>query len=129
MKRRLVPAIIALGLTVALGAGVAQASSDGDAAKGKKVFNKCKACHSLEAGKNKVGPSLAGIFGRAAGTAEGYKYSDAMKDSGITWDEDSLDEFVAKPKKMIPKTKMTFGGVKKEDDREDLIAYLKQETM
>jgi len=129
MKRRLVPAIIALGLTVALGAGIAQADSDDDAVKGKKVFNKCKACHTLEAGKNRVGPSLAGIFGRTAGTAEGYKYSKAMKESGITWDETSLDEFIMKPKKMIPKTKMTFGGVKKEDDRENLIAYLKQEAM
>jgi cytochrome c len=128
MTRRLVPAIIALGLTVALGAGVAQA--DGDADKGKKVFNKCKACHTLEAGKNRVGPSLHGIIGRPAGTAEGFtKYSDAMKSSGITWDEASLDTFVTKPKEMVPGTKMTFAGLKDEGDRANLIAYLKKESM
>ena len=128
MKWSLVPAALALGLTVALGAGVALA--EGDAAKGKKVFNKCKACHSLKVGKNKIGPSLAGVFGRPAGTAEGYKkYSTAMKESGITWDEESFKTFITKPKKMVPGTKMTFGGVKKEGDRDNLIAYLKQETM
>ena len=127
MKWRLAPAALALGLTVALGAGVAQA--EGDAAKGKKVFKKCKTCHSLEAGKKKVGPSLAGVFGRAAGTSEGYKYSKAMKESGITWDEDSLKTYITKPKKMVPGTKMIFAGIKKESDRENLIAYLKQETM
>lgn len=128
MKWSLVPAALALGLTVALGAGVALA--EGDAAKGKKVFNKCKACHSLKVGKNKIGPSLAGVFGRAAGTAEGFKkYSKAMKESGITWDEESLKTFITKPKKMVPGTKMTFGGVRKEGDRDNLIAYLKQEAM
>ena len=128
MKWSLAPAALALGLTVALGAGVALA--EGDAAKGKKVFNKCKACHSLEVGKNKIGPSLAGVIGRAAGTAEGYKkYSKAMKESGITWDEESLNTFITKPKKMVPGTKMTFGGVRKEGDRDNLIAYLKQEAM
>jgi len=127
MTRRLVPAIIALSLTVTFGAGVAQA--DGDAAKGKKVFNKCRACHTLEAGKNRVGPSLHGIIGRAAGTAEGFKYSDAMKNSGITWDEASLDTYLKDPKKMVPGTKMVFAGLKKEDDIENLIAYLKKEAM
>jgi len=124
MPWRLVPAVFVLTLGAVLGAGVAQA--DGDAAKGEKVFNKCKACHTLEAGKNRVGPSLAGLFGRAAGTVEGFKYSDAMKASGITWDEDSLKNYIADPKTAIPGNKMTFGGIKKEDDIEDLIAYLEQ---
>jgi cytochrome c len=127
MKWKLVPAALALGLTVALGAGVAQA--DGHAAKGKKVFNKCKACHSLKPGKKKVGPSLAGIFGREAGTSEGFKYSKAMKSSGITWDEDNLDAFLTKPKDLVPGTKMSFRGIKKEKDRENLIEFLKQQSM
>jgi cytochrome c len=127
MNRRFVPAAIALGLTVMLAAGAAHA--DGDADKGKKTFNKCKACHTLEAGKNRVGPSLHGIIGRAAGTAEGFKYSDAMKNSGITWDEATLDTYLKDPKKMVPGTKMTFAGLKKEDEIKDLLAYLKQESM
>ena len=127
MNRRFVPAAIALGLTVMLGAGAAHA--DGDADKGKKVFNKCKACHTLEAGQNRVGPSLHGIFGRAAGTVEGFKYSDAMMSSGITWDEDSLEIYLQDPKAKVPGTKMVFAGLKKEDDIEDLLAYLKAESM
>jgi cytochrome c len=110
-----------------LGAGAAHA--DGDADKGKKVFNKCKACHTLEAGKNRVGPSLHGIFGRAAGTVEGFKYSDAMTSSGITWDEASLDSYLKDPKALVPGTKMVFAGLKKEDDIQDLLAYLKKESM
>jgi cytochrome c len=127
MNRRFVPAAIALGLTVMLGAGAAHA--DGDADKGKKVFNKCKACHTLEAGKNRVGPSLHGIFGRAAGTVEGFKYSDAMTSSGITWDETSLDSYLKDPKAVVPGTKMVFAGLKKEEDIQDLLAYLKKESM
>ncbi len=99
-----------------------------DAAKGEKVYKKCKACHALEAGKKKVGPSLAGIFGRTAGTAEGFKFSKAMKESGIVWDDKTMDEFLAKPKKVIPKTRMAFPGLKKEADRANLIAYLKANT-
>lgn len=97
----------------------------GDAEKGKKVYNKCKACHSLEPGKNKIGPSLAGIVGRTAGTVEGYKYSKAMADSGIVWDDANLDAYLTKPKDFMPGNKMTFAGIKKEDQRQDVIAYLK----
>lgn len=104
--------------------GSQAAVAEGDAAKGEKIYKKCKACHSLEAGKNKVGPSLAGIFGRTAGTEEGFKFSDAMKDSGIVWDDATMDSFLAKPKEVVPKTRMAFPGLKKEQDRLDLIAYL-----
>jgi len=108
--------------------GSQAALAEGDAAKGEKIYKKCKACHSLEAGKNKVGPSLAGLFGRTAGTDEGFKFSDAMKESGIVWDEATLDSFLEKPKKVVPKTRMAFPGLKKEQDRMDLIAYLKEAT-
>jgi len=108
--------------------GSQAALAEGDAAKGEKIYKKCKACHSLEAGKKKVGPSLAGLFGRTAGTVEGFKYSTAMKDSGIVWDEETLDSFLTKPKDMVPKTRMAFPGLKKEQDRMDVIAYLKEAT-
>ena len=101
------------------------ASAEGDAAKGEKVYKKCKACHALEAGKNKVGPSLAGIVGQDAGMVEGFKYSPAMKESGLVWDDATLDAFLAKPKEVVPKTRMAFPGLKKEQDRLDVIAYLK----
>ena len=102
--------------------------AEGDAAAGEKLFAKCKACHTLEAGKNKVGPSLAGLFGRKAGTAPDYKYSDALANSGITWDEAAVSEYLADPKGKVPGNKMTFPGVKKDEDRANLIAYLKQAT-
>ena len=97
-----------------------------DAAKGKKLFTKCKACHSVDAPKNKVGPHLVGIVGRTAGTADGYtKYSKAIKDSGITWDEANLDKWLTNPKGMYPGTKMIYPGLKKAEDRADVIEYLK----
>jgi cytochrome c len=100
-----------------------------DPGKGEKVFNKCKACHTLGAGeKNKVGPNLHGVFGRAAGTVEGFKYSKAMMDSGVVWSEETLDAYLTKPRDFIPKNKMTFAGLKKDDQRADLIAYLKEAT-
>ena len=100
--------------------------AQGDAAAGEKVYKKCKACHSLEEGKNKVGPSLYGVVGRAAGAVEGYKYSKALKDSGLTWDDATLDKYLEKPKDLVPKTKMAFPGLKKEADRQNVIAYIEQ---
>lgn len=100
---------------------------------GEKVFNKCKACHAVgDKAKHKIGPHLNGIFGRAAGTAEGFKkYSKDMKSAGadgLVWDEETLAAFLAKPKAMIKRTKMAFAGLKKEDDLTAVIAYLKATT-
>ena len=96
-----------------------------DPVKGKKAFKKCAACHSLEEGKNKIGPPLNNLLGRKAGSVDGYKYSKAMKNSGVVWDEESLDKFITKPRKFIPKTKMSFRGIKKKSLRDDLISFLK----
>lgn len=116
-----------LGALMVFGAG-APAMADGDAAVGKKVFAKCRACHKLEAGKHGVGPSLHGIVGRAVATADGYtKYSDDMKafGDGKTWDEATLDSFLEKPKDLVKGTKMAFPGLRKPEDRANVIAYLK----
>jgi cytochrome c len=116
----------AAAMVIAVSASNVQA---GDAAKGEKVFKKCKACHTLDAGgKNKIGPNLNGVFGRVSGTMEGFKYSKAMKEAAVTWDDATMDQFLTKPKKMIKKTKMSFAGLKKEAQRADLIAYLKEAT-
>ena len=104
------------------------AAAEGDVAKGEKLFKRCAACHSLEAGKKKVGPSLAGVFGRTAGTVEGFKYSKAMMASEVVWDEETIDQYLEKPKTFIPKNKMAFPGFKKPEQRADVIAYLKEAT-
>ncbi|VAW05291.1 Cytochrome c2 [hydrothermal vent metagenome] len=102
------------------------AFAEGDAVKGKKVFKKCKACHTVDqGGKNLIGPNLFGIVGNKAAIHDGYKYSPAMKASGLTWDEATLDTFLKKPKAMVKKTKMTFAGLKKPKHRANVIAYLK----
>ena len=98
-----------------------------DTVKGKKVFKKCVACHSLQEGKNKIGPSLYNLLGRKAGSVDGYKYSKAMKNSDVVWDEESLDKFLTKPRKFIKKTKMSFRGIKKKSLRDDIISYLKND--
>ncbi|KZL02242.1 MULTISPECIES: cytochrome c family protein [unclassified Pseudovibrio] len=96
----------------------------GDVKAGKKVFKKCKACHSVKEGQNKVGPSLHGVIGRQAAAVEGFKYSKVMASADVTWDTESLTEFLAKPKKFLPKNRMAFAGLKKPADIENLLAYL-----
>jgi len=115
-------------LALAIGGGLlaAPTAQAADAKAGEKVFNQCKTCHSLEAGKNMVGPSLAGVFGRKAGTVPGFSYSSAMKDSGIVWDEKTMDKYIENPKTFIPNNKMAFVGVKKPEQRADVIEYLEK---
>lgn len=110
--------------TVLIPAAVSAAGSGGDAAAGKAVFAKCMACHTTEAGKNKIGPSLHGVVGRKAGAVAGFAYSPAMKGSGITWTEAELDAFLANPRTKVKGTKMFFAGLPKPEDRANLIAYL-----
>ena len=98
-----------------------------DVAAGETSFKKCLACHSIGDGaKNKVGPVLNGLDGRKSGTAEGYSYSDANKNSGITWGKDVFLEYITDPKAKIPGTKMIFPGIKNEKERNDLWAYVSQ---
>ena len=119
-------AALAAGLLAAGALAFAGAArADGDAAKGEKAFAKCRACHSVKAGENKVGPSLAGVVGRKAGSVEGFKYSDAMKNAGVTWDGDTLEKYLKNPKEFIPGNKMVFPGIKKDDEIDDIVAYLK----
>jgi cytochrome c len=111
-----------LALLGSMGAASAQ-----DAALGEKVFLKCKACHQIgEGAKIAVGPVLNGVVGRKAGTYPDYSYSDANKNSGITWDEATLKEYLKNPRAKVPGTKMIFPGLTKDDDIDNVIAYLKQ---
>jgi len=102
----------------------------GDVTKGQKIFKqKCAQCHTCNKdGGNKTGPLLYGLFGRSTGSVGGYDYTAANKEKGIEWNEKTLDVYLTNPKKYIPGTKMVFAGLKKAQERADLIAYLKKET-
>jgi cytochrome c len=118
-------------LCAALGVSLALAAQNGasaqDAAAGEKVFAPCKACHQIgENAKNLIGPALNGIIGRKAGTYPGYSYSDANKNSGLTWDEETFTSYIKDPRAKVPGTKMIFIGVKDDQKIKDLIAFLKQ---
>jgi cytochrome c len=107
---------------------VTYASLTGDPVAGEKTFAQCKACHQAVAGKNGVGPSLAGIIGRTAGQVAGFNYSAANKNSGVVWKEETMFEYLEAPQKFMPGTKMAFAGLKKPQDRANVIAYLKTKS-
>lgn len=120
--------LLVLATLMVLTAGTASPVwADGDPKKGKRVYNKCKTCHNLTKATNKIGPNLVGIFGRKAGSVEGFKYSSAMRDSGIVWDDKAIEAYITNPKKFLPGNKMVFVGLKKPQQRADLIAYMKQQ--
>jgi cytochrome c len=101
----------------------------GDLEKGKTTFALCRSCHTITpGGPNSTGPNLYGVFGRTAGTHEGFRYSDAVRGAGFKWDAEKLDAWLANPKTFLPGNRMTFVGLKDEQKRRDLIAYLKVET-
>ena len=106
-------------------------SSKGDAAKGKRVFFKCRACHNLTGDKRpKTGPNLDNLFGRVAGTAENFpRYSKVLKEAGFVWTEEKLDQWLVAPKTFLPGNRMAFAGIAKEQDRRDLMAYLREATV
>jgi cytochrome c len=114
--------LAAAALLAAAGAGFA----DGDAARGEKRFEDCAACHRLQAGVNDVGPTLHGIFQRKAAELADYRYSPALKRSGITWTAQTLDAFIADPQKVVPANRMPYAGMLDAADRADLIAYLQK---
>jgi len=98
-----------------------------DAEAGEKSFAKCRACHQIgETAKNSVGPNLNGVIGRHSGSVEGYNYSDANKNSGLTWDEATFKEYIKNPRAKVPNTKMVFAGITNETEIDNLVAYLKQ---
>jgi cytochrome c len=113
---------------VALLAAAGAARAEGDAARGEKRFEECATCHTLERGVNNVGPSLFGLFGRKAGEIADFRYSPALKKSGITWTPQTLDSFIADPQKEVPGNRMPFAGMPDAGDRADLIAYLQKAT-
>jgi cytochrome c2 len=113
-------------IVLGFGLSATPALASGDVAAGEKVFKKCKACHVVDAEKHKTGPHLVNIMGRTAGSADGFKkYSDAMKSSGIVWNEETLDAYLENPKAYVKGTRMAFAGLRKEEDRVNVIAYLK----
>ncbi len=120
-------AVIGVGAFVTAVPALAQS---GDASRGQRVFNtQCRACHTLEKdGASTAGPNLHGVFGRKAGTGGGYESSDAMKKSGIVWDDTTMAEYNRDPKGKVPGTKMLFNGVKNAGQLADLVAYLKEAT-
>jgi cytochrome c len=122
MKNLTLSALLVIATSAAASNALAQ-----DVAAGKTSFNKCLACHSIGDGaKNKVGPELNGLDGRKSGTVEGYSYSDANKNSGITWNEAQFKEYIKDPKAKVPGTKMAFAGIKNENEINNLWSFVSQ---
>ena len=112
----LIAALLAIAPTLA--------HAQGDPAAGKTAFNKCAACHSIKPGENKIGPTMHGIIGRASHSIEGFNYSEPMKNYNVTWDRPTMDAYLVNPRATVPGTRMIFAGIKSEEERSNLIAYL-----
>ncbi|MCY1671920.1 cytochrome c family protein [Novosphingobium sp. SL115] len=127
-KRPIVLAAMALaGAVLAVaGAGAVAAQPAADPARGKTVFARCAACHDLNTGAVRLGPSLKGVIGRKSGTAGTFAYSEAMKSKGVVWNAETLDTYLASPSKYIPGNRMAFPPMSNAQDRADVIAYLQQ---
>jgi cytochrome c len=122
MKTSMTGGVVALALFALTAPAAAQ-----DVEAGQRSYNKCRACHAIgEGAKNGVGPMLNGLFGRKSGSIEGYNYTDANKNSGLTWDDATFIEYIKDPKAKIPGTKMVFAGIRNEKEIADLMAFLKQ---
>ena len=129
-------ALVALTMSAALAAAPAPAPTvikdatgatfTGDATAGENTFRQCAACHKIEVGKNGIGPSLHGVAGRKAGSLAGYNFSGPMKNSKLTWDDQTLADYLENPRKKVVGTKMTYAGLRKPQDRANVIAYIKK---
>ena len=124
-----IAAISALSLSGLADDAASTAYSDGgDAVTGKRVYNRCRACHLLTEEGKRMGPTLYKLFGRQAGTVDGYKYSKAMQEADFVWTEQKLNEWLMAPRTFLPGNKMAFAGLRKEQERKDLMAFLRQAT-
>jgi cytochrome c len=119
-------AVAAAMLVTGLTAGAALAQ-DGDPAAGEKVFRQCQACHVIDAEQNRVGPHLVGIIGRPSGSVEGFKYSDAMANLGIVWDEETIAAYLANPREYVKGNRMAFAGLRDPQQIADVIAYMQSQ--
>ena len=117
--------VVRLFFAAVFAAASGAAQADGDAARGEKKFEECHACHALERGVESVGPSLFGVFGRKAGEGD-FRYSPAMKRSGITWTPQAVDTFITDPQSTVPANRMPYAGMTNAGDRADLIAFLQK---
>lgn len=126
--KKMMGAMIVAGLAAsALAGGTAFAQAKGDPVAGKKIFMRCVACHAVQPGAGaKMGPNLAGVVGRKAAAAPGFKYSAAMQKAKLKWDDATLDKWLAKPAAIVPGTSMAFAGIPNPADRANVIAYLKK---
>jgi len=127
----MIAATVSVVLTwMTIGAATEAAAQSGDAAQGERLFNQqCKTCHTVDKdGRNGVGPNLHGVFGRKAGTAQGFSASEAMTKSGIVWDDKTIGEYLKDPKTRVPGGKMVYVGLKRQEQLDDMIAYLKKAT-
>lgn len=125
----IMPAMVSMPAT-AIDADDTTLSSGGDSVKGKRLFNRCRACHNLTAtARTRIGPNLDDLFGRKAGAADGFKYSKALQEADFDWTEKALDSWLAQPRQFLPGNKMAFAGLRDEQDRKDLMAYLRTATV